>query len=190
MIYKGSIIENKIREEISILEIEKDVELSTIQKILLSIRGPITAVLDVLYGELGLFMLHQHFDEKADATFAEMFDIPEGDEIIYREVIVHKNGRPLVHVKSYIPKSRCTDEILDDLKQQKLTTGKIIDKNNLETIRKINKISINKSTPVLVELFKTSDDMLSREYTITHDGKNIIWTKESYPISYFRENDY
>lgn len=38
MIYKGSIIENKIREEISILEIEKDVEISTIQKILLSIQ--------------------------------------------------------------------------------------------------------------------------------------------------------
>ena len=186
MIPEGTIIENEVRNEINLTEQKHNVKLSTTQKILLCIRGPITNILDVLYGEVNLFMLDQHF-EKADERVSNLLNISEGDEIGYREVIVHKNGRPLVYALSYIPTSRCSEEILEDLKAELLTTGKIIDKNNLETIRLINKIDIEKPTPTLTELFKTTEDMLTREYTMVHDKKVIIHTKESYPLSYFKE---
>ena len=188
MIQEGTIIKNEIRDKINQTEIENRVELSTIQKILLSIRGPITTILDVLYGEVNLFMLDQHY-EKADRRIADLVNIAEGDEIDYREVIIHKNGRPLVYVLSYIPTSRCTEGILEDLKGEVLTTGKIIDKNNIETMRIIKRIDVEKPTPILKELFKTDEDMLTREYVMEHDKKIVIWTKESYPLSYFRECD-
>lgn len=185
MIQEGTIIENEIREKITQVEQEHNVKLSTTQKIMLCIRGPITTILDVLYGEVNLFMLDQHL-EKADKRIADLLKISEGDEIDYREVIVHKNGRPLVYALSYIPTSRITDKIMKDLKEERLTTGKIIDKNYIETTRVIKKIYIEKPTPTQVELFKTQEDMLTREYIMFHDKKVVIWTKESYPLSYFK----
>lgn len=185
MIQEGTIIENEIREKITQVEQEHNVKLSTTQKIMLCIRGPITTILDVLYGEVNLFMLDQHF-EKSDEKIADLLKISEGDQIDYREVIVHKNGRPLVYALSYIPTSRITDKIMKDLKEERLTTGKIIDKNYIETTRVIKKIYIEKPTPTQVELFKTQEDMLTREYIMFHDKKVVIWTKESYPLSYFK----
>ena len=168
MIREGSIIENEIREKIIKVEEEYNVKLSITQKILLTIRGPITNVLDILYGEVHLFMLDQHF-EKADERISNLVDISQGDEIDYREVIVHKNGHPLVYALSYIPTSRCSKEILEDLKNETLTTGKIIDKHENETIRIIDKIYIENPTPMLKELFKTNEEMLCREYVMVHD---------------------
>lgn len=186
MIFEGSLIENEIREKIIKAEEKHNVKLSITQKILLTIREPITTVLDILYGEVHLFMLDQHF-EKADERISNLVDISEGDEIDYREVIVHKNGRPLVYALSYIPTSRCSKEILEDLKNETLTTGKIIDKHGNETMRIINRIYIEKPTSTLKELFKTNEEILCREYVMVHDKKIIIWTKEAYPLSYFTE---
>lgn len=182
---KCNIIKNEIREIITELEQEHNVEITTTQKILLSTRGPITTVLDVLYGEVRLFMLDQHID-KADKDIAELLGLKEGDEIIYRNSLVFKNRRPLVYVMSYIPTARCTGAIIEDLIGGEVTTGRIIDKYDVETIRKINRIDIEKATPILTEIFKTDEDMLTREYTMTHRKKIVIWTKELYPISYFR----
>ena len=36
-----------------------------------------------------------------------------------------------------------------------------------------------------MDLFKTDEDMLTREYIMIHKGEVIIWTKEAYPLSYF-----
>ncbi|WP_407423983.1 chorismate pyruvate-lyase family protein [Methanobrevibacter sp.] len=182
---KCNIIENEIRETITELEEEHNLKLSTTQKILLTINGPVTPILDVLYGEVRLFMLEQHF-EKADKTVADLVGINEGDDVLYRNAIVFKRRQPLIYVVSYIPKERCTDEIADELLKGKLTTGKIIDKHNIETVRKINKIRIEKATPILTELFKTTEDMLTREYVLMNKKNVVIWTKESYPLSYFK----
>lgn len=50
----------KIRDLIKKVEQENNLNLSTTQKILLSIEGPIVTILDVLYGEVKLFFLEQH----------------------------------------------------------------------------------------------------------------------------------
>ena len=182
---KSNIIKNEIREKITEIELKHNVKLSTTQKILLSINGPITTILDVLYGEVGLFMLDQHI-EKADKNTADLLGIEENDGILYRNSIVIKNSRPLVYVLSYIPTDRCSDKTLNDLLNSGLTTGKVMKEHNIETMRKINKIDIEPATPILTELFKTTEDMLTREYTMTHKKKIVIWTKELYPLSYFK----
>ena len=185
MFSNSHLIKNEIRERINELEKEHDVEISTIQKILLSTDGVITAVLDVLYGQAHLFVLRQRF-EKADKATAELVGIDEGDEVDCRELIVHRKGRPLVHTLSYIPKSRCNDAVIEDLFEEKLTTGQIIYKHGIEVLLKTCRISIEEPTPTHKELFKTDEEMLTREYVMIHNGKIVIWTKESYPISFFR----
>lgn len=183
---KCTVIKNELREMIARLEQEHNIKLSTTQKILLSINGPVTPILDVLYGEVRLFMLDQHF-ENADKNIADLLGIDEGDEILYRNSIVFKHSKPLIYVLSYIPKSRCSDRVINKLLEGKTTTGRIMNESGHETIRIISDISLMKATPILTELFKTTDDMLTREYLIIHKGKIVIWTKEVYPLSYFKE---
>lgn len=183
---KCTAIKNELREMIFQLEQEHNIKLSTTQKILLSINGPVTPILDVLYGEVRLFMLDQHF-ENADKDIADLLGIDEGDEILYRNSIVFKHSKPLIYVLSYIPKSRCSDRVINKLLEGKTTTGRIMNESGHETIRIISGISLMKATPILTELFKTTDDMLTREYSIIHKGKIVIWTKEAYPLSYFKE---
>ena len=183
---KCTAIKNELREMIARLEQEHNIKLSTTQKILLSINGPITPILDVLYGEVRLFMLDQHF-ENADKDIADLLGIDEGDEILYRNSIVFKHSKPLIYVLSYIPKSRCSDRVINKLLEGKTTTGRIMNESGHETIRIINDISLMKATPILTELFKTTDDMLTREYSMIHKGEIVILTKDIYPLSYFKE---
>lgn len=184
MIPEGHVIKNEIRDEINRIEKEHDVQLSTIQKILLSINGPISTILDVLYGTVNLFMLDQHIEESPKSS--EIMDIKKGEEILFRESIVHKRGRPLVHVTSVVPIARCSKETLIDLFEEKLTTGKIIDNHDHETLRKITKISIEQPKPILKDLFNTDEDFLTREYIMINKGEVLIWTREEYPLSYFK----
>ena len=183
---KCTAIKNELREMIFQLEQEHNIKLSTTQKILLSINGPVTPILDVLYGEVRLFMLDQHF-ENADKDIADLLGIDEGDEILYRNSIVFKHSKPLIYILSYIPKSRCSDRVINKLLEGKTTTGRIINESGHETIRIINDISLMKATPILTELFKTTDDMLTREYSMIHKGEIVILTKDIYPLSYFKE---
>ncbi|MDO5859276.1 chorismate pyruvate-lyase family protein [Methanobrevibacter sp.] len=186
MTTEGESINNEIREKIMELEEQHDVSLSTIQKILLTIEGQIVTILDVLYGNVKLFIIDQCMI-KADKQTAEKLDVSEGDEIDLREVIVHKKGHPLVYAKSYIPKDRCSDRVIDELFKEESTTSRIMLAHEIETTRKIKEISIEKPTALLRELFNTTEDMLSREYVMIHKKKVVIWTKELYPLSHFKE---
>ena len=68
MKFQGTIIKNEVREKISKLEAEYNTTFSTTQKLLLCERGPITTILDVLYGEVSLFMLDQHIEKSNEKT--------------------------------------------------------------------------------------------------------------------------
>lgn len=183
---EGKKINEPTYDLIKEVEKENNVEISPIQKILLSLGGPITTPLDALYGRLKLFVLKQEI-EKADESVADLLDINKGDEVLIREVIVHKNGRPLFYALSYIPTERCNDKILKLLLDEEITTGLILSENNIETQRQINDISIESPTPILQELFNTTEDMLTREYSMSQHGTIRLYTKEAYPLSYFRE---
>ena len=186
MLSKSNVIKNEIHMKIREIETEHNVKLSTTQKIVLSTNGPLSSVLNALFGEVHLFTLRQRF-EKATKEVAEKVDINEGDEVHHREIIVHKHGQPLMYALSYLPKSRCSEGVIEDLIEEKLVIGRIIRKHRIETYREITNISIEKATPMLKELFQTNEDMLLREYIMMHDGEIFVWTKEAYPISYFTD---
>ena len=179
-------LRNATREKILALERENDIELSTVQKILCSIDGQVVTILDVLYGDVNLFILDQHM-EKADKSLAEKIDLNEGDEIDVREVIIHKHGRPLIYGLSYIPKDRCSNTVIDKLLNERHTTSRIMIEHSIETRTQLENLSITKPTATLQNLFHTNEDFLVREYALIHHKKIVIQCKEAYPLSYFKE---
>lgn len=179
-------IPNVVREKIKEVEEKNDIHLSTIQKILCAIHGPVVTVLDVLYGDVNLFVLDQHM-EKADESAAEKLEINEGDEIDIREVILHKHGRPLVYGLSYIPKDRCSNTVIEKLLKEDKSTGRILLEREIETITKVKDIRIEKPDSTIKNLFHDNGDVLIREYLVIHKKKIVIWSEEIYPLSYFQE---
>ena len=48
-------------------------------------------------------------------------------------------------------------------------------------------VYIEKPDATLKELFKTSEDFITRNYIVIENDEITIWTKESFPISYFSD---
>ncbi len=186
MSMQGKPVKNELHDKIKEIELEHDIKFSNTQKVLSTVEGSITALLDVLYGTVSIFQLDNHF-ENADDTKAELLDINKGEEINYREVIIFGKGKPMIYACSLIPLSRCESEFRDDILDGSIPIGKILKKHNIESRREIKLIYIEKPTPTLQELFKTDEYFISREYVIIQHDKILMRTKESFPISNFKE---
>ena len=176
----------RLIEKIEDLEKDYGREFSNTQKILLTTDGSITAILDVLYGKIGLFTLDQHFGT-AEERHAKLVDVSVGDEINFREVLMHKDAQPLIYAISHVPLGRCSEEICSDLLRADIPIGRILKNYKIESRREVNNIFIEKSNAKLKELFKTDEDFLARDYVIIHDDKILMWIKEMFPVSYFTE---
>ena len=116
-----------------------------------------------------------------------MVNVDEGEEINYREVIMHREGKPLIYAISHIPLSRCSREVCADLIRADIPIGRILKNYNIESRREVNNIFIEKPNDTLKELFETDEDMLARDYVIISNGEILMWIKEVYPVSYFTE---
>ena len=101
------------------------------------------------------------------------------------KVLIHGNGKPMIYALSHIALGRCRKEAHEDLIKGEIPIGKLLKKYEIESRREINNIYVEKPTPTLTELFKTTEDFISRDYVIISNGKIIMWTKESFPISSF-----
>lgn len=186
MSIQGKLVKNELHDKIKEIELEHDIKFSNTQKVLSTVEGSITALLDVLYGTVSIFQLDNHF-ENADEAKAELLDINEGDEINYREVIIFGKGKPMIYACSLIPLSQCESEFRDDILDGSIPIGKILKKHDIESRREINRIYIENPNPTLKELFKTNEYFISRDYVVIHNGQILMHTKESYPISNFKE---
>ena len=78
----------RLIEKMNDLEKDYGQKFSNTQKILLTTDGSITAILDVLYGKITLDTIDQHL-EAADATRAKLVNVEPGDEINFREALMH-----------------------------------------------------------------------------------------------------
>lgn len=176
----------RLIEKMTDLENEYGQKFSNTQKILLTTDGSITAILDVLYGKISLFTIDQHFGT-ANASQAELVNVKEGDEINFREVLMHKDTKPLIYAVSHVPLARCSDDICSDLLRADIPIGRILKNYHIESRREVNKIFIEKPNAKLKELFKTDEDFLARDYVIIHNEEILMWIKEMFPVSYFTE---
>ena len=157
-------------------DLEKDYgqKFSNTQKILLTTDGSITAILD------------QHFGI-ADESHAKLVNVNAGDEINFREVLMHKDSKPLIYAISHVPLGRCSKDICSDLLRADIPIGRILKNYKIESRREVRNIFIEKSNAKLEELFKTDEDFLARDYVIIHDDEILMWIKEMFPVSYFTE---
>lgn len=176
----------RLIEKINDLEKDYGQKFSNTQKILLTTDGSITAILDVLHGKINLFTLDQHF-EKADEEHAKLVNVNAGDEINFREVIMHKGNQPLIYAISHVPLGRCSDEICSDLLRADIPIGRILKNYKIESRREVNNIFIEKPNEMLQDLFKTDEDFLARDYVIISNEEILMWIKEMFPVSYFTE---
>jgi len=176
----------RLIEKMNDLEEAYGQEFSNTQKILLTTDGSITAILDVLHGKINLFTLDQHF-EKADEEHAKLVNVNAGDEINFREVIMHKGGKPLIYAISHVPLGRCSEEICSDLLRADIPIGRILKNYKIESRREVNNIFIEKPNEKLQDLFKTNEDFLARDYVIISNDEILMWIKEMFPVSYFTE---
>ena len=179
-------VNKRLIEKIDQIESENNKQFSNTQKILLTTDGSITAILDVLFGKIDLSTLEQH-TETATVENAKLINTEAGADINFREIIMLKNNRPLIYAMSYIPLNRLSDEVKCDLMSADIPIGRILKNYKIESRREIKNISIEKPNETLKELYKTSEEFLSRDYVIIHKGDILMWIKESFPISYFTE---
>ena len=174
----------RLIEKINAVENTYPKNFSNTQKILLTTDGSITAILDVLYGKITLSTLEQHF-EYATEESAKLVNAEVGDQVNYREVIMHKEDENLIYAVSYIPLKRLTDEICCDSVRADIPIGRILKNYNIESRREINNIYIEKPNDTLQKLFNTTEDMLARDYVIIHKNEVLMWIKEVFPVSKF-----
>lgn len=175
----------RLIEKMNDLEADYGEEFSNTQKILLTTDGSITAILDVLYGKITLDTLDQHLGV-ADENHAKLVNVDEGDEINFREVIMHRDGQPLIYAISHVPLGRCSKEVCADLLRADIPIGRILKNYKIESRREVNNIFIEKANPTLEKLFKTDEDFLARDYVIINNDEILMWIKEMFPVSYFR----
>lgn len=176
----------RLIEKINDLEKDYGQTFSNTQKILLTTDGSITAILDVLYGKISLFTIDQHFGT-ANASQAELVNVSEGDEINFREVLMHKDKQPLIYAISHVPLGRCSEDICSDLLRADIPIGRILKNYHIESRREVNRIFIEKPNTKLQQMFGTYEDFLARDYVIIHNDEILMWIKEMFPVSYFTE---
>jgi len=160
-------------------------KLSSAQKILLTTDGSVTAILDVLKGHVDINTLVQEF-VPADKEMAENLDIEEGETVNYRVVVI-KSNQPLIYALSMVPLKRLDNDFKEDLIRADIPIGRILKKHNIESRREIKSIYMEDANEELADIFKTTSPMLSRTYNIIHHGEILIWLKETFPYSLFRE---
>lgn len=176
----------RLIEKMEDLEETYGQKFSNTQKILLTTDGSITAILDVLYGKINLDTLDQHLGI-ADEGHAKLVNVEVGTEINFREVIMHKDKKPLIYAISHVPLARCSSEICADLLRADIPIGRILKNYKIESRREINNIFIEKPNAKLKELYNTDEDFLARDYVIINNGEILMWIKEMFPVSYFTE---
>lgn len=176
----------RLIEKMNDLEKDYGQEFSNTQKILLTTDGSITAILDVLYGKITLDTIDQHL-EAADEKRAKLVNVNEGDEINFREVLMHKDDQPLIYAISHVPLGRCTKEVCNDLLRADIPIGRILKNYHIESRREVNNIFIEKPNEKLIDMFGTDEDFLARDYVIINNDEILMWIKEMFPVSYFTE---
>ena len=83
---QGNIVKNELHDKLRDLETEHGIKFSNTQKVLLSIEGSITAILDVLYYKVSIFPIKQECKTVSE-EMAEKLQIGPDEKIHSREVL-------------------------------------------------------------------------------------------------------
>ncbi len=182
-----------IPASIKIRQIEKEVgPLSTVQKILLTTDGSVTALLEAYCGEkIAISTLLQEIVQ-ADTGQQESLGIPSGETINFRVVNIKNSGthQVLLHAVSETPLSRLQPEWQADLLRADIPIGRILACHRIEARRELLDIVL---VPADNEMSKTfqippGESLLTRTYRIIHKEIPLMKIQETFPLRSFTRN--
>lgn len=164
----------------------KPVKLNPIHKILLATDGSVTTILEALTGKTIKVETVEQKVIPADPSTAQLLNIQEGDQVNYRVVNLKVDNTIMAHAISHTPLKRLKEDFREDLMKADLPIGKIIKKHKLEVRREIRWGKVE-TTDKLSNIFNISpqDPILSRNYSIIHNGDILINITEHFPYSSF-----
>jgi chorismate-pyruvate lyase len=117
---------------------------------------------------------------------ARLLNIEVGDTVNYRVVVI-ETEEPLIYAISLIAVERLENDFKEDLIRADIPIGRILRKHNIESRREIKSVYFEDQSPEISKIFKIDSPMLTRTYNIIHNDESLIWLKETFPYTHFRE---
>lgn len=157
-------------------EVEKEVALSPVQKILLTTDGSITRIFEALTGEkVSIETVEQNIIPASD-EIAKVLKIDAGEEVNFRVVNLKNSKGILVHATSFAPLERIEDEFKEKIMKADIPIGKIMSDLKIEARREITGCSVVPADEKLAGLFGVPLDshLLKRNYNIIHRGEVLL----------------
>lgn len=157
-------------------EVEKEISLSRIQKILLTTDGSITGVFEALTGEEISVSTEEQRIVPADENIAKALKIDQGDEVNFRVVNLKDSRSVLAHATSYTPLKRIEEGFKDKIMKADVPIGKIMSELKIEARREITSCSVIHADERLASLFKVPENsaLLKRNYNIIHKNEVLL----------------
>lgn len=163
-------------------------DLSTIQRILLTTDGTVTEVVEIYAGEsmrvmkLAQGLVPVERDVKA-------LDLRKGHEVLSRRILLQGkfSGDNFLYAESIIVPDRLQETVRDGLLRCNQPIGYLIMENRMETFREILEWGSEVAGP-LAEYFPIdeNDSIVFRTYRIFANHHPIMQITEKFPESYFR----
>ncbi len=167
----------------SLKELEKQISLSPIERILLTTDGSITTVLDALVGEEIEVETEVQKVISADAELVMELGVREDAEVNYRVVDLKSSEATLVHAVSYSPIERLAKEFKDDIMKKDMPIGRIMSSLNIESRREIMGFEVVDGDQELCGRFglPSGSVFLKRKYHVIHGGEVLLSITEIFP---------
>ncbi len=168
-------------------DVEKQVKLSPLERVLLTTDGSITRILDAITGEEVKVKTVAQRLVKASRELAKELRIREGAEVNYRVVDIKSSKAALLHAISYAPIERLAEEFKEDIMKKDMPIGRIMASLNIESRREIKEFDVIKGDAELCRRFRlpAGTVFLKRRYHVIHGGEVLISITEIFPSGVF-----
>jgi beta-ribofuranosylaminobenzene 5'-phosphate synthase len=146
--------------------LEKEMQLSPLERILSVSDGSVTRILEAWIGEpMNIRTISQVI--KSAGNLGAALGVDESEEVNFREVeICDCLGSVLIRAKSWTPLSRLEPGFREDLMKADVPIGKLLEKHNIEARREIRGAEIKSGK-------------VNRTYDIIRGGKLLMRISES-----------
>ncbi len=164
-------------------ELEKEVPLSPLHRILLTTDGSITRILEIVEDcEIAVETVAQEIIP-ADTQIARKLNIEPGDDVNHRIVNLKDPEKTLIRAVSYTPLSRLKKEFREEIMKKDIPIGKIMSRLKIEARREIRDIGITRADSELSRVFNLPLDsyLLKRNYDIIHQNEILLNITEIFP---------
>ncbi len=163
--------------------IERNLRLNPIHKIILTTDGSVTRILESLFGKRVDIITKDQKIIKANKYIADVLGINVGENVNLRSVfLVHGNVK-LAYAVSFSPIERLDRRFRDDIARADIPIGRIMAKHKIEARREIIDISVVRSKGLSKIL--SSRIILKRNYNIISNKRVLINITEFFPYELY-----